>query len=79
MISVMFLFHHQSIITINIWVEWTSRINSCITTIASIKPKKYWKTLFDHFIDIAVVNAYILRTEKVQNPKTGKVFVWNCG
>lgn len=30
--------------------------------------KKYWKTLFFHFIDIAVVNSYIIHQEKEKNP-----------
>ena len=32
--------------------------------------RKYWKTLFFHFIDIAVVNSYILNSEKERNPLT---------
>ena len=30
--------------------------------------KKYWKTLFFHFIDIACVNAYIIHKELERNP-----------
>ena len=29
---------------------------------------KYWKTLFFHFIDIAVVNSYIIHIDKERNP-----------
>lgn len=30
--------------------------------------KKYWKTLFFHFIDIAIVNSYIIHAEKETKP-----------
>ena len=32
--------------------------------------RKYWKTLFFLFIDIAVVNSHILHKEKERNPLT---------
>ena len=38
-------------------VSW---INSLGTIKQSIKTRKYWKTIFFHFIDVMVTNAFLL-------------------
>ena len=40
--------------------------------------KKYWKTLFLHSIDIAVVNAYLLHRELVEKPMSQYEFRVTC-